>query len=330
LHVFFDDSSGPYDAVVSTIPITVVGGYLGAGKTTLINSLLAGSGGRRIGVVVNDFGELGIDASLLSNDAGHTNAAAAIVNLTNGCVCCTLGDDLGATLRELAGLTPSLDHIVIEASGVADPASAAAWGTVPPFISAGIIVLAAADQIRANARDRYVGGEVQRQLEGADVVVLTKVDLCEPAQVADVREWLAGIVSAPMIDAVNGAVPLDVLLGSRFVDARAHGDSARRDEHDVDSTYVRWAVTVDEATDQGGFEAFLRDLPAGLLRLKGFVAVRTDSGRVERRLVQVVGDAHAVRSLESGGPTRLEAIGKRAVLSTVDLDTLANEYLRRE
>lgn len=324
--MFFDHWGNPYDVRVSTIPITVIGGYLGAGKTTLINALLARSAGRRIAVVVNDFGELGIDASLLSEEAGSNGTASTIVNLTNGCVCCTLGDDLGVTLRELAALEPAVDHIVIEASGVADPASTAAWGTVPPFISAGVIVLAAADQVRANARDRYVGGEVKRQLAGADVVVLTKVDLCEPAHVADVRAWLDSIVSAPMIDAVNGAVPLDVLLGSRFAD----GDVRTLWEHDVDATYVRWAVTIEQATDLAGLEGFLNALPTGLLRLKGFVAVRANDGSRERRLVQVVGDARAVRAAASAGPTRLEAIGKRAVLSTAYLDTLANEYLHRE
>jgi G3E family GTPase len=323
--VFFDDWGASYNVSMAPIPITVIGGYLGAGKTTLINALLARSAGRRIAVIVNDFGELGIDASLISQEANQGNAASAVVNLTNGCVCCTLGDDLGATLRELATLMPPIDHIVIELSGVADPAATAAWGTVPPFVPAGIIVLAAADQVRANARDRYVGGEVQRQLLGADVVVLTKVDLCESAHVADVRTWLVGIVNAPTIDAVNGAVPLDVLLGSFPRDSEIRTQR----EHDVDATYVRWAVTIEQATDPAGLEGFLSALPIGLLRLKGFVAVRSGDGGLARCLVQVVGEARAVRTVASRGPTRLEAIGKRAVLSTAYLDRLADEYLRR-
>ena len=147
------------------IPLTVLGGYLGAGKTTVLNRLLTNPGGRRIGVVVNDFGSVGIDAEWLART--HDDG---VVNLPNGCACCTLGDDLHQALGRLAA-DPGLDHVMVEVSGVADPAAVAAWSTVEPFEPGGVIVLAAADSIRALATDRYVGGgehDHAARLEGFD------------------------------------------------------------------------------------------------------------------------------------------------------------------
>ncbi len=107
-----------------------------------------------------------------------------MISLPNGCVCCTIGSGLAGRARTRSlDLEPTPDHVVVEASGVADPASAAAWATVPPFEPAGVVVLAAADSVRSLARDRYVGDEVVRQLTGADLIVVTKTDLCEPSAV---------------------------------------------------------------------------------------------------------------------------------------------------
>ncbi len=158
--------------------MTVIGGYLGAGKTTLVNQLLRHPEGRRIGVIVNDFGSVGIDVELLAASAEDAVGSGRIVSLPNGCVCCTIGSGLQDALTALVALAPAPDHIVVEVSGVADPASAAAWATVPPFAPGGVVVLAAADSVRSMARDRFVGQEVVRQLAGADLILVTKSDLC--------------------------------------------------------------------------------------------------------------------------------------------------------
>lgn len=312
-------------ASAEPIPITVIGGYLGAGKTTLVNELLVRSVGRRLGVVVNDFGELGIDVSLLQSAVGQTDETSVpIVNMANGCVCCTLGDDLRATLLALAAVEPRLDHIVIEASGVADPANAAAWGTVPGFAAGGTVVLAAADSVRRNARDRYVGTEVRRQLVGADLLVVTMTDVCQPSEVTEVVEWLATQSEAPQVLVSHGRIATDVVLGaSASVESVRVGDAHLLER----GVYVTWS-TPTEVTDDGRLNDFLSQLPEGLLRMKGFVDVRRGSDAVTTRLVHVVGRGVSVEDTVLDGPRVLEAIGVAGVLDETRLDALADGYLR--
>src|SRR5208283_5132765 len=156
------------------IPVTIIGGYLGAGKTSLLNTLLRGDHGLRLAVLVNDFGSINIDAELIASHDGET------ISLTNGCVCCSMVDNLAITLLELLGRQPPPDHIVIEASGVADPRRIAFYGAAHPRLRLdGLIVVADAETIGARVLDRYVGELVMRQLAEADLLVLSKIDLID-------------------------------------------------------------------------------------------------------------------------------------------------------
>lgn len=301
----------------------MIGGYLGAGKTTLLNALLSDPGGRRIGVIVNDFGELGVDASLISAvDTGSTPVA----NLANGCVCCTLGDDLGTTLLEMSRIEPALDHIVIEASGVADPRSVAAWGTVAPFVPGGTIVLAAADGVQRMSEDRYVGGEVLRQLVGADLVILTKSDLVDMLATERVQQWLTGVTKAPVLAAPMGAIDIDIVLGTRSADTAAQ---SREVPAAADDLYVRWTWRQSGPVTRRSLDAFVADLPPGLLRLKGVVEVRSDDGTVTT-MVQVVGSAISTNEVEDVGLRGIEAIGIRDLFDPGRIERSALKYLQPE
>ena len=236
------------------IPLTVVGGYLGAGKTTLVNHLLRHPDGRRIGVIVNDFGSLAIDAALLADAAGD-----GMISLPNGCVCCTVGAGLHEALEALVA-TSSPDHVVIEVSGVADPSVAAAWGTVPPFEPAGVIVLADATSIIERSRDRYVGDDVRRQIVGADLVVITKADACADHRLAEVEDWVAATSGgAPSIRVVEGRAPVDVILG-----VRSSGPVPPPDQRAVhDDRYESWSWTSTEPIQRAAVDEFTSSLPPG-------------------------------------------------------------------
>ena len=160
--------------MTTSIPFTVVGGYLGAGKTTLLNRILTGDHGRRIAVIVNDFGDVAIDADLVSSDAGTLRA------LANGCVCCTLVDGFAGTLREIAGLDPAPERVLVEVSGVGDPWAVAQWGRTPGFSLDGVVVVVDPETIAELAADVHVGQTVRTQLASADVMVLSRADVVAP------------------------------------------------------------------------------------------------------------------------------------------------------
>ncbi len=296
----------------SPVPLTVIGGYLGAGKTTVINAMLLDPGGRRLGVVVNDFGSLAIDAALLGE------ATEGVVSLPNGCVCCTLGTDLHTALGSLIDGPSPPEQIVVEVSGVADPAATAAWGTVAPFAPGGVIVLADASTVRARARDRYVGGEVLRQLEGADLVILTKADLTTPGELAETEVWLDDVAGAvPRLGAVQGDVPADVVLGVRPHHLRrSAGEPPSHDE-----LYVRWSWSSDRPVGQESVGRFVAALPDTVVRAKGIVNVGPDAAV----LVDAVGRRREVSAWQGTPPDTSEmvAIGLRGALDPVELSELA-------
>ncbi len=160
------------------IPLTVIAGYLGAGKTHLVNRLLKASK-EPIGICVNDFGELNIDAALIQNSRGTT------LELTNGCICCQLNDDLGAALEDLA--STGITRVIIEASGVALPEKIAAYGrNWPGYQLHKTYTLVDASNIRRWLDDKYVGALVATQMQQADELLVTKLDLLGPA---NSRHW---------------------------------------------------------------------------------------------------------------------------------------------
>nr|WP_281070131.1 GTP-binding protein [Paeniglutamicibacter psychrophenolicus] len=154
----------------------IIGGYLGSGKTTLVNVLLAGALPGRTAVVVNDFGSVNIDADLIASADDDT------IELTNGCICCQLGDDVARTMTALAART-DLDNVLCEVSGVGNPGELATWRSYPGFSPGPVLVCADATDVVRLLRDEYVGDTVARQLAAAEVVLLTKTDLAISAEI---------------------------------------------------------------------------------------------------------------------------------------------------
>ncbi|MDG1465497.1 MAG: GTP-binding protein [Acidimicrobiales bacterium] len=187
------------------IPMVVLGGWLGAGKTTLVNRLLRATDGERIAVVVNDIGEVNLDVELIAARDGDT------VELTNGCICCSIGDSLAVTLRDLvlAGQSSDrqLDRLVVEASGVAEPDRVAAYGDRRRIRPDGIVVAVDATDVVTRAADSVCGPLVLRQVRAADLLVVTKADLVSDGGIGAMA-WcneLAPDVPVVIADSPEGA-----------------------------------------------------------------------------------------------------------------------------
>ncbi|MEL6783708.1 MAG: GTP-binding protein [Pseudomonadota bacterium] len=194
----------------SPIPVTVIGGYLGSGKTTLVNHLLRHADGRRLAILVNEFGELPIDADLIEATGDD------IISLTGGCVCCSYGNDLFMALTEMQKLDPAPDHIVLEASGVALPgAIAASVSLVQGYEVRGVVVLADCETVQQRAGDKFMGDTITRQLADADTVLLNKIDLVSAPTAKATGQWLAGKAArASVVETNRSRVHPDVVLSS--------------------------------------------------------------------------------------------------------------------
>lgn len=301
---------------LSKVPVTIITGFLGAGKTTLISHLIRNAGGRRLAVVVNEFGTLGVDGDILKSCAIPDCPEENIVELANGCICCTVADDFIPTVEKLLALDPRPDHILIETSGLALPKpllKAFDWPAIRSRITVdGVLALADAEAVAAGrfapdvaaldaqrAADPEIDHETplsevfEDQLACADMVLLTKVDLAGPEGVAAARDVIAAEAPrpVPVIELVEGAIDPMVILG---LGAAAEDDIAARPSHhdgeddheheDFASTVVELGEITDPADLTVRIETLARDHQ--VLRVKGYAAV---SGKPMRLLVQAVG-----------------------------------------
>jgi G3E family GTPase len=301
------------------LPFTVIGGYLGAGKTTLLNHLLTNAAGLRIAVLVNDFGSVNIDADLIRSHDGET------ISLANGCLCCSLVNGFARAIGEIRARADAFDHMVVEASGVADPAKIAQYGQMYELPLDGILLVVDAEQVRIQAVDKYVGDTVLRQLAQADLILLNKTDLVSPEALSSLRVWLAEQAPAtPMIETVRSEVPLDVLLGAR---KHRPPEAARLQDIqplDHSDAYRTWTLERTDPLSREDLERFASGFGEHLYRAKGFVHLREDPAR--RYLYQQVG---ARWSLEAGSAwgedtasTLVVLIGAAHAAGTEALDML--------
>lgn len=256
-----------------TIPFTVIGGFLGAGKTTLLNRLLRQAAGRRLAVLVNDFGALNIDAGLVAAHAGDTIA------LSNGCVCCSMGGDLSAALIRVLDAQPPFDAVLVEASGVSDPWRIAQIGMAAPELALeGVVVLVDASAALDQAADPLLADALERQLAQADLVVLNKTDLVDGTTLQRLRDWLARVAPrSPVCEAVQAELPPLLLAGTGPVHGCAetgcsHAHDAGAVQHGTQ--FETWSWRPEGLYSAERLRTLLREMPPGLLRLKGWL--RTD------------------------------------------------------
>ncbi len=262
----------------SRLPLTVIGGFLGAGKTTLVNRWLREARGQRIAVLVNDFGAINVDAELIAATSGDTIA------LTNGCVCCQIGDDLSRALISVLDSGTPFDAVVVEASGVSDPWRIAQLGLADPGLSLGsVIVMVDACAALQHARDPLLADTLERQLRAADLIVLNKADRSTTEELARVRGWAAGVAgTTALIETMHAVLPL-ALIGDPMCFDRApfgashedcsHTGSGEHHAHPPDhgAQFEAWSCRPNQIFQSTRLREWLREPPPGLLRLKGLV-----------------------------------------------------------
>ncbi len=300
------------------VPATVITGFLGAGKTTLIRHLLQNAGGRRIALIINEFGDVGVDSEILKGCGQQACTDDDIIELANGCICCTVADDFVPTMNKLLDRTQKLDHIIIETSGLALPqplVRAFNWPDIKSRVTVDSVVTvldakalsegrfaddedAIADQ---RAADPHVEHEnpiqelFEDQLNCADLVILNKTDLIDGLELAtvikDVKSQMR--TGSRLLQTQQGSVDPEILLGNR---AGAEDDLAhRKSNHEMEGV---------EQHDHDDFKTFIVELHGmqerdvlltliaktleqhDILRLKGFAAIE---GSPARLLIQAVG-----------------------------------------
>jgi len=300
---------------LARVPCTIVTGFLGAGKTTLIRHVLANAQGRRLAVIVNEFGDVGIDGEILKGCGNEACPEENIVELANGCLCCTIADEFVPALDAILA-RDGVEHIVIETSGLALPkplVQAFHWPAIKSRVTVdGVVVVVdgaalasgrVADDFDALARQRAADSALAHddpveevfddQIACADLVVLNKRDLIDAAGIAKAQAVIAGVLprSVKVITVADGKVDQALLLGlgvgteDDIANRRTRHDNEPEHDHDDFDSFV---VPVGEITDPSALAARVAALAGNfdVLRVKGFAAV---AGKPLRLLVQAVG-----------------------------------------
>ncbi len=313
------------------IPTTVITGFLGSGKTTLIREILKQANGRRLALIINEFGDVGVDGEIVKA-CGEACPEENLIELANGCICCTVADDFIPTMETLLGRDEPPEHIIIETSGLALPQPllrAFTWPEIRARVTVDGVVTVVDGAALAEGRFAQDEDRLQRQREQdesldhddpieelfgdqlncADVVLLNKSDLLDRATISRMKEQMKERLrpGTPLIATANGSVDVASLLG---LSSAAEDDVALRPsqhelegggDHDHDE-FESFTVNIEGASDRESLLSRIRSVITkhDILRLKGFLAVRDSPSRL---LVQAVGprlDSYFDRSWNDG------------------------------
>lgn len=262
------------------VPVTIVTGALGAGKTTFVNYILTADHGLKVGVIVNEFGSVGIDGELL------IASKEQFIELPNGCICCTVRSDLIEAAKVMLK-SNKIDYLVVETSGLAEVLPAALAFDLPELtrdaVLDGIVCVVDAENFESHLK---LGPTVLEQVQYADIVLVSKADLVPPTQVKKVKDKVKAIVpGAVVLDVARGRANLGAILG---VKAKHEPREWKRSEHKHAHNSEITSVSVTTGpVDPDKIQCFLEKLPGSIIRAKGVVAMR-ESAKGERDELRVI------------------------------------------
>ena len=292
---------------MTEIPVILISGYLGAGKTTLINNLLRQPNGKRLAVLVNEFGELAIDEDLI--EAKNDN----LISISGGCICCSFGDDLSGALSDLAKILPTPDYILIESSGVALPTQIIAnVGLLDKFFMAAVVCIVDCSNVLQKLRDGYVSDLVAKQIESSNLVILNKTDACSTLKLELIKGQISVDLNANLIASTTFSnISFEILEELQGISA-AFSDTNQT--HDVFDSMVIYPSNIDDPENLGNL--LLNTI--GIERAKGYFEDIANN----RWLIQISSGALQLEQVQDHFPTGIVVIGLKGQLDTSTVSSL--------